>query len=167
MGPISEYIQKIEFQVRGTPHAHCLLWVKDAPRVDENSDEEICKFVDRYINGKIPCDIPENEDIRSLVIKLQTHVHSSCCRSHAKGQCHFHFPCPPSTKTIIARGVSDNVSIDEKDRRHILQLVHERIEEGSGASLKEILESESIPEDMYLQALKMSQGMRGTSIVLE
>ena len=63
--PISEYIQKIEFQVRGTPHAHCLLWVKDAPRVDENSDEEVCKFVDRYINGRIPCDIPENEDIRS------------------------------------------------------------------------------------------------------
>ena len=167
LGPISEYIQKIEFQVRGTPHAHCLLWVKDAPRVDENSDEEVCKFVDRYINGKIPCDIPENEDVRSLVMKLQTHVHSPCCRSHAKGQCRFHFPSPPSTKTIIARGVSDNVSIDEKDRRHILQLVHERIEEGSGASLKEILESESIPEDMYLQALKMSQGMRGTSIVLE
>ena len=59
------------------------------------------------------------------------------------------------------------MSIDEKDRRHILQFVHERIEEGSGASLKEILESESIPEDMYLQALKMSQGTRGTSIVLE
>ena len=59
------------------------------------------------------------------------------------------------------------MSIDEKDRRHILQLVHERIEGGSGASLKEILESESIPEDMYLQALKMSQGMRGTNIVLE
>ena len=71
-------------------------------------------------------------------MKLQTHVHSPCCRSHAKGQCHFHFPCPSSTKTIIARGVSDNcnVNIDEKDRRHILQLVHEKIEEGSGASLK-------------------------------
>ena len=52
LGPISEYIQKIEFQVRGTPHAHCLLWVKDAPRVDENSDDEVCEFVDRYINGK-------------------------------------------------------------------------------------------------------------------
>ena len=169
LGPISEYIQKIEFQVRGTPHAHCLLWVKDAPRVDENSDEEVCEFVDRYINGKIPCDIPENEDIRSLVLKLQTHSHSPCCRSHAKGKCRFHFPRPPSTKTIIARGVGDekNVNIDEKDRRHIMELVHERIEEGNGASLKEILESESIPEDMYLQALKMSQGARGTSIVLE
>ena len=169
LGPICEYIQKIEFQVRGTPHAHCLLWVKDAPKVDVNSDEEVCEFVNRYINGRIPCDIPENEDIRSLVLKLQTHSHSPCCRSHAKGKCRFHFPRPPSTKTIIARGDGDecNVNIDEKDRRHIMQLVHEKIEEGNGASLKEILESESIPEDMYLQALKMSQGTRGTTVVLE
>ena len=169
MGPISEYVQKIEFQVRGTPYAHCLLWVKDAPRVDENSDEEVCKFVDKYISGRIPCNIPENEDIRSLVMKLQTHMHSPCCRSHAKGKCCFHFPRPPSTKTIIARGVCDecNVNIDEKDRRHILQLVYERIEEGNGASLKEILDSECIPEDMYLQALKMTQGTRGTNIILE
>ena len=49
-------------------------------------------------------------------MKLQTHVHSPCCRSHAKGKCHFHFPRPLSTKTIIARGVCDecNVNIDEK-----------------------------------------------------
>ena len=45
------------------------------------------------------------------------------------------------------------MSIDEKDRRHILQLVHEKIEEGSGASLKEILESESIPEDICIYRL--------------
>ena len=35
--------------------------------------------------------------------------------------------------------------------------MYERIEEGNGASLKEILDSECIPEDMYLQALKMTQ----------
>lgn len=52
LGEISEDIQKIEFQVRGSPHAHCLLWVKDAPKVDENSDEEVCAFVDRYIKWK-------------------------------------------------------------------------------------------------------------------
>ena len=96
-------------------------------------------------------------------------MHSPCCRSHAKGKCRFHFPHPPSTKTIIARGVCDecNVNIDEKDRRHILQLVYERIEEGNGASLKEILDSECISGDMYLQALKMTQGTRGTNIILE
>ena len=169
LGEISEHIQKIEFQVRGSPHAHCLLWVKDAPKVDENSDEEVCAFVDRYINGRVPCDIPENQEIRSLVMKLQTHSHSPCCRAHAKGKCLFHFPRPPSTKTIIARGVSDDFTseISEKDRRHVIQLVHEKMEEGSGASLKDILESECIPEEMYLQCLKISQGTRGTDVILQ
>ena len=59
------------------------------------------------------------------------------------------------------------MNTDEKDRRHILQLVYERIEEDNGASLKEILDSECIPEDMYLQALKMTQGTRGMNIILE
>ena len=96
LGPISEYVQKIEFQVRGTPHAHCLLWVKDAPRVDENSDEEVCKFVDKYINGRIPCNIPENEDIRSLVMKLQTH---SCALSLLQVTCKGKMSFPFSTST--------------------------------------------------------------------
>ena len=102
-------------------------------------------------------------------MKLQTHSCSPCCRAHAKGKCRFHFPHPPSTKTIIARGVSDDFSseISEKDRRHVIQLVHEKMEEGSEASLKDILESECIPEEIYLQCLKISQRKRGTDVILQ
>ena len=32
LGHITDYVIKIEFQMRGSPHAHCLLWVKDAPK---------------------------------------------------------------------------------------------------------------------------------------
>ena len=30
---ITDYVIKIEFQMKGSPHAHCLLWVKDAPKL--------------------------------------------------------------------------------------------------------------------------------------
>ena len=33
LGYITDYVIKIEFQMRGSPHAHCLLWVKDAPNL--------------------------------------------------------------------------------------------------------------------------------------
>ena len=33
LGHITDYVIKIEFQMRGSPHAHCLLWVKDAPKL--------------------------------------------------------------------------------------------------------------------------------------
>ena len=35
LGYITDYVIKIEFQMRGSPHAHCLLWVKDAPKIDK------------------------------------------------------------------------------------------------------------------------------------
>ena len=168
LGEITEHIEKIEFQARGSPHAHCLIWVKDAPSVDVNTDEEVCRFVDKYITGKIPVDSKETEDVRNLVKKLQTHVHSPYCREHVNGRCHFNFPKPPSTRTIIARKGTDDttVCIDEKTKRHILEMVHERIKEEDGSSLREILESEHIPEELYLDCLRTSSH-RGTTIILE
>ena len=168
LGPISEHIEKIEFQVRGTPHAHCLLWVKDAPKVDKNSDEEVCDFVDKYINGKIPHQIPENEDIRDLVLKLQTHRHNSCCRKGGRSSCRFNFPRSPSTRTVIARSVDVTSPdyVDPKDYRHIMQIIQTHIEKQDGLSLQEILEKESIDEELYLKCLQ-SSSLRGTSVILE
>ena len=168
LGHITEHIEKIEFQARGSPHAHCLLWVKDAPKVDKESDEKVCEFVDKYVNGRIPCDFPENELIRGLVKKLQTHNHSPFCRPHVKARCRFNFPRPPCPKTIIARNRSDDlhVDIDEKVRQHIMEIVHERISKEDGSCLKDILESENIPEDMYVDCLRLS-GQRGTTIILK
>ena len=33
LGHITDYVIKIEFQMRGSPHSHCLLWVKDGPKL--------------------------------------------------------------------------------------------------------------------------------------
>ena len=33
LGHITDYVIKIEFQMRDSPHAHCLLWMKDAPKL--------------------------------------------------------------------------------------------------------------------------------------
>ena len=43
IGNVTDYVIKIEFQMRGLPHAHCLLWVRDAPRIDEETDEFVCE----------------------------------------------------------------------------------------------------------------------------
>ena len=45
LGNISEYCIKIEFQARGSPHAHCLLWVKDAPVIGDGQDDEKCAIL--------------------------------------------------------------------------------------------------------------------------
>ena len=54
IGNVTDYVTKIEFQMRGSPHAHCLLWVRDAPRIDEDTDEVVCEFIDKYISASPP-----------------------------------------------------------------------------------------------------------------
>ena len=53
LGYITDYVIKIEFQMRESPHAHCLLWVKDAPKIDKDPDDVVCAFIDKYITAVI------------------------------------------------------------------------------------------------------------------
>ena len=65
---ICDYAIRVEFQARGSPHAHCVVWVKDAPKFGHDSDEDVCNFIDKYISVAIP----ENEcKLRELVLLLQ------------------------------------------------------------------------------------------------
>ena len=89
---------RVEYQARGSRHAHKILWIKDAPKVGIDTDVDIANFIDRYQS----CSIPDNDDeLRTLVKTLQTHVHS---RTSGKAQsCRFRFPHPPSDNTVIAK----------------------------------------------------------------
>ena len=61
IGNILEYVIKIEFQMKGSPHAHCLLWVKDSPKINEDPDEVVYQFIDKYITAQIPEPTHANE----------------------------------------------------------------------------------------------------------
>ena len=90
LGHITDYVIKIEFQMRGSPHAHCLLWVKDAPKIDKDPDDVVCAFIDKYITAEIPPIAPENEHDIKLMENLQKHTHSDYC--HSNKSCCFGFP---------------------------------------------------------------------------
>ena len=99
LGHIIDYVIKIEFQMRGSPHAHFLLWVKDAPKINQDSDDDVCRFIDKYITAAIPKGIFERENDVSIMKILQTHTHSDYCH---RNKCHFGFPKPPASKTVIS-----------------------------------------------------------------
>ena len=100
LGHTTDYVIKIEFQMRGSPHAHCLLWVKDAPKIVKDPDDVVCAFIDKYITAMIPSVTSENEHYIKLMDRLQKHTHSDYY--HKNKSCHFGFPKPPATKTIIS-----------------------------------------------------------------
>ena len=71
LGHITDYVIKNEFQMRGLPHAHCLLWVKNAPKIDKEPDNVVCAFIDKYITAVRPPITSENEHHIKLMDRLQ------------------------------------------------------------------------------------------------
>ena len=80
LGRLKDFIIKTEFQQRGSPHIHCLLWIEDAPRLETHSVETVTQFVDKYIS----CALPDDRELNDLVCALQTHTCSKRCLRHEK-----------------------------------------------------------------------------------
>ena len=79
IGNVTDYVIKIEFQMRGLPHAHCLLWVRDAPRINEDSDKAVCEFIDKYISASPPVITDRNIHDVNLRRTLQKNIHADNC----------------------------------------------------------------------------------------
>ena len=54
LGKTKYYAIRVEFQVCGSPHAHCFLWVVNAPVLTSNNKEEYAAFVDQIIHAFLP-----------------------------------------------------------------------------------------------------------------
>lgn len=83
VGKIRHYFYRIEFQQRGSPHAHGVLWIQNAPDIDKSSSLEITSFVDKYVKCNLP-DENTDEELYTLVNQLQRHTHSPSCKKRAK-----------------------------------------------------------------------------------
>jgi len=58
LGELVDYVIWIELQARGSPHAHTILWIKGAPKLGVESDQDVCNFIDQYIS----CSTPDDAD---------------------------------------------------------------------------------------------------------
>ena len=71
----------VEFQVRGSPHVHCFLWVTTAPVLTSKNKEEYVTFVDQIVHAFLP-DRNENPELHNLVKLYQLHRKSRTCRKY-------------------------------------------------------------------------------------
>ena len=54
IGEVVEYVIQIEFQARGSPHAHTLIWIKDAPKLGYSDEEDVTAFIDKHVSCSLP-----------------------------------------------------------------------------------------------------------------
>ena len=59
LGVLSDYYMRVEFQQRGSPHIHALLWIKGAPIFGQDSTGE----VEDFIANRISCAKPEENEL--------------------------------------------------------------------------------------------------------
>merc|ERR1711974_110054 len=66
IGEIDHYFIRREYQGRGIPHFHCIIWIKDSPVIGENDDSEIAEFIGKYVT----CEVPSRNSHIHDVVKL-------------------------------------------------------------------------------------------------
>ena len=161
LGKMEDYAIRIEFQARGSPHAHTLIWIKDSPKFGVASNEEFSKFLDKYIS----CAIPREEgELRDKVLLLQQHRHSNYCKRGMN--CRFRFPHPPSTCTLVTRPVTGDNETEANEASKVLGKVRKLLLSGkTDVSLDELLRLAEVNPTDYNNAIVLSS--RGHTIVLK
>ena len=105
LGTIKHHFYRIEFQMRGSPHAHCLIWTTDGPDMSSATKAEIEMYFGSKITGQLP---PVDDKLHAVVDRVQRHTHSVACRKgNSANVCRFSFPRPPSDRTILAQPPED------------------------------------------------------------
>lgn len=107
VGNVTDHFWRIEFQKRGSPHIHMLVWVDGAPDMQDPSDRcRAPEFIDTYISTQIPEPGPTiaGQRLHHLASTVQQHRHTSTC--HPDGDehhCRFKYPRQPSPDTHLRR----------------------------------------------------------------
>ena len=104
---VKNFCYRIEFQARGMPHIHGVLWLeKDSISkflIDEDGFEFDSKEVPKFVDSIISCSTSTDDKILNEIVKeVQVHNHTKSCRRGKQNYCRFGYPKPPSKETIIA-----------------------------------------------------------------
>ncbi|XP_035989961.1 uncharacterized protein LOC118561833 isoform X1 [Fundulus heteroclitus] len=102
LGPVEDYFYRVEFQARGSPHIHAVIWINDAPEMEDPACcDGVINFIDRYICCQLP-DETADPELHKIVKEVQMHSrkHSKSCKK-GNVECRFGFPKLPMERTTI------------------------------------------------------------------
>ena len=146
LGKMQDYFYRVEYQQRGSPHVHMMIWCENSPRYGVDSKQEVIRFIDTHITCQKTDETPENKEL----IKYQTHRHSHTCRKKKRKQCRFGFPKPPMRLTDILEPLDADIDPTEEK-------IHKKNWTKIQGHLKDMAIDEDIIFDSFLKDLGMSE----------
>ena len=155
LGKIADWFYRVEYQQRGSPHIHMLIWLESAPVYGCDDDEDVTSFIDEIIT----CRKPDNDPELQFLVNRQIHRHCQTCRKKSKAECRFNFPQPPMKSTSILYPLDDMSDTDiqkHKDNwRNITENLND-MKEGEDITFDQLLVSLNITEQKYILAIRSS-----------
>ena len=92
-------------------------WVKGTPNLQTvEGKRKAATFIDKYITCAVP-NAGEDDELRSLVLRLQKHSHTHTCRKDGRYRCRFDYPKNASDTTHLKR----NIDVGNKARFYVLR----------------------------------------------
>ena len=154
LGKIKDYFYRVEYQQRGSPHIHMMIWLEDVPVFGVDKDEDVVSFIDQIITCEKPTD---NTDLLHLVNR-QTHSHSHTCRKKFKNICRFNFPQPPMRTTQILYPLDDSVTQTKVKKlkeswKDIIKKLND-LKEGEDITFEQLLNNLGVTNETYILAIR-------------
>lgn len=145
---VEDYFLRIEFQHRGSPHAHILLWLHDDPHetVSENMPKTI-ELVEK-LSSVAKEDVPND-----TIYANQIHKHTFTCTKRGETTCRFGIPYWPmlTTRVLIPMPQTDGRRIAfQKKAKELRNCLSER----TYASMDDFLREHSLTFDAYLDVVR-------------
>ena len=151
----TKHVYRVEFQKRGSPHVHGLLWIDKAPRFNVDTNEDIVKYIDSCISCSL--DVPEEH---KKYVKLQVHRHSRTCKIRVGGKnvCRFGIPRFPMRNTAILEPLLDEDTNDREMMAKHLDAIQEKMKKlpDDIQTFDEWLQYIEMDEDMYIKVVRSS-----------
>ena len=98
LGKVEHFYWKKEYQARGAPHYHVLLWIRGAPVIGQHDPDRVLAWIQERITCHIP-DQKSSPELHWLVTRYQLHKCSKYCKRKKKcgkysfiTRCRFGFP---------------------------------------------------------------------------
>lgn len=162
-GPFGQYkinhmYYRIEFQHRGSPHVHMLVWIENAPTFNsDNQDnlDDIAAFIDSIISTD-----STDPDVQEF-IQYQYHRCTRTCHKTFRGktQCRFGAPFPPMGKTTILTSLDEEADkkwAEEhaKDNKDFIKKMNDLLDSNTMSDMDDFLDKMGCTEETYIKIVR-------------
>ena len=155
LGKISDWFYRVEYQQRGSPHIHMLIWLENAPQFQSDTDADVTAFIDKLIT----CEKPSNNPELLGLVNRQVHRHSHTCRKNRQTNCRFNYPQPPIRMTRILY-LDEEMSTNEVNELKVawksIKKYLDDANEGLDMTFYQLLQELNVTEEKYLLVVRSS-----------